>query len=825
MPVTRPTAALFVIALLAWGCVPPGGGGGGGDDDRGAADAASTDGRPDGAPTDAGPTDAGPTDAGPTDAGPTDAGPTDTEPAPDVPPAAPGAPRILSLDSDVRRLTEGQGLRISAVVTDDDGPEDVLGGVLEDPMGGSYGAFTATGGGTYQVDVDWAALHRVMPIEFVGEVERTLWARFFDQAGLETVGSVRVTLFCAGGGACDGACLDVRGDPSNCGGCGTVCPAIGEAAPVCVDGRCAGACPGETRLCGEACIDPDSDPAHCGGCDTPCPAIEGGEATCVDGQCGGVCPGAAQACGAVCVDVRADVQHCGRCGNVCPGGEGRRRCVGGECLAPCAAAEQLCDGACVDVNTDPAHCGGCDDACVAPDGGEARCVAGDCVDTCPAGLTLCGDACVDIGRTDEHCGRCDNACIGDAWCSNGRCRLDCAASARACDGRCVLCPESGLTFTCREGDCVITSCVEGDVLIDGVCERPVVEVISNPTIFEPQPGAYPTIGLDLTTDAVGRPYLMVGRVRSAGGIYVEAGARDREAGWRFEALYNGDAGRRAIRVGAVRMGDGRIVHGWVYDRRDRGEVMGGGMQIGDAGDRLRDLLPDNAGGNVWGFSVAGRIVDGQMMAQMGLSLDNPVNRSMTRYDWQGELQSVDPFIDGIVHFTLDAAGAVHFVYQPDYGGDLTWRRGVDFGDRVVEAVGEPAALLGGVRVGPRGPVVSYAREPDTRLRVATREGGRWTYETVDPAALGGQFWGFDVELDANGWPVVCYWREAWLYTARLTANGWQRERVAQVFGGQTECAVTVDGADRVAVAWAHFITQNGRTTATLKYYGLSLGPR
>lgn len=786
------TLPLVFTALLAWGCVPPGGGGGGGSDD---AAPPATDGARAG-----------------------DAGADDAESTPDVPPAQPGAPRILSLDSDVRRLTEGQGLRISAVVTDDDGPEDVLGGVLEDPMGGSYGAFSATGGGTYQVDVDWAALHRVMPIEFVGEAERVLWARFFDQAGLETVGSVRITLFCDGGGACDGACQDVREDPSNCGGCGNVCEAIGEAAPSCVDGICAGACPGGDRLCGDACVDPDTDVNHCGACDTVCPAIEGGEPTCVAGRCGGDCPGAAQACGAVCVDVRSDAQHCGRCGNVCPGGDGRQRCVDGQCLEPCAAAEQICDGACVDTRDDPAHCGQCDRRCPAPAGGEALCVAGDCVGGCPFGLETCDGACVDTADDDLNCGGCGIACNGEESCDGGRCVLDCPAELLACGGECAACPANGETFGCDGADCVVRTCADGFVLFEGSCARRVTEQISEGALLEPQVGAYPTVGLDLTADRDGRPYLMVGRVLSDGTVFVEAGERSPEFGWRLDPLDVFDTGRRAIRVGAVRLDDGRIVHGWAYDRGDRSDLIGGGMQIG-SGNAVRDVLPGNTGGDLWGFSVAGRLVGGRMIAQMGISLDNPVNRSLSRYDWRGALELVDPFIDGIVHFDLDAAGEVHFVYHAAYGDDVSWRQGVN--NRIVEAVGEPAALLGGVRIGPRGPVVFYARDPDALLRVATRQNNRWTRESVDPADVGGQFWGFDVELDPAGWPVACYWRNGAIYVARQSADGWQRRRVAAVPGGQTECAVAVDAADQIAVAWAHFVTNAGRTTWTLHYDGLA----
>ncbi|MFO0608413.1 MAG: hypothetical protein U0324_34925 [Polyangiales bacterium] len=76
---------------------------------------------------------------------------------------------------------------------------------------------------------------------------------------------------------CNGACVDVSGDPANCGSCGATCPA----GRVCVAGACAQACPGGLTACGGRCVDAQSDSAHCGACGARCDAGMG----CVAGRC------------------------------------------------------------------------------------------------------------------------------------------------------------------------------------------------------------------------------------------------------------------------------------------------------------------------------------------------------------------------------------------------------------------------------------------------------------------------------------------------------------------------------------------------------------
>jgi alpha-tubulin suppressor-like RCC1 family protein len=83
---------------------------------------------------------------------------------------------------------------------------------------------------------------------------------------------------------CNGQCVNMSGDPRNCGQCGRACS--GEA--ICVSGACI--CPSGFTLCGEQCVDLQSNNAHCGRCNNRCrirpPCTRVGECTaCDNGEC------------------------------------------------------------------------------------------------------------------------------------------------------------------------------------------------------------------------------------------------------------------------------------------------------------------------------------------------------------------------------------------------------------------------------------------------------------------------------------------------------------------------------------------------------------
>jgi len=103
----------------------------------------------------------------------------------------------------------------------------------------------------------------------------------------------------AGRTDCEGICVDMQVDPSNCGACGVRCDP-GES---CVSGacRCGGSgadCGADETCCGIACVRLVTDDQHCGACDRAC---SDGEAC----------------CGGVCANLLDDEDNCGSCGRVC----------------------------------------------------------------------------------------------------------------------------------------------------------------------------------------------------------------------------------------------------------------------------------------------------------------------------------------------------------------------------------------------------------------------------------------------------------------------------------------------------------------------------
>jgi hypothetical protein len=82
---------------------------------------------------------------------------------------------------------------------------------------------------------------------------------------------------------CNGTCINVNSDPSNCGTCGNVCP---QSTPNCNQGTCSGCAVG-TAFCGGSCIDTNWDSTNCGGCGIVCPE----QTACAWGVCEGLCIG------------------------------------------------------------------------------------------------------------------------------------------------------------------------------------------------------------------------------------------------------------------------------------------------------------------------------------------------------------------------------------------------------------------------------------------------------------------------------------------------------------------------------------------------------
>jgi hypothetical protein len=154
--------------------------------------------------------------------------------------SVPGGPQILSLSTNVNRITESESFRISAIVTDPDGIDDLIGGELVNEQGASLGTFSTNAQeGAYEMIVSWADIDDSDPIELYADLDRPLLARFYDVAGHTAQRIVTITLYCQEGAACDGHCTDVTEDVDNCGVCGDVCNDVPSLyGPACSSGAC-----------------------------------------------------------------------------------------------------------------------------------------------------------------------------------------------------------------------------------------------------------------------------------------------------------------------------------------------------------------------------------------------------------------------------------------------------------------------------------------------------------------------------------------------------------------------------------------------------------
>ena len=85
-----------------------------------------------------------------------------------------------------------------------------------------------------------------------------------------------------GAAVCDGLCVFIVEDPTNCGACGEICGDDGGEGRICADGECTDCDALGLTDCGdEGCTDLRTSPTHCGGCEQPC--AEGSQ--CVQGEC------------------------------------------------------------------------------------------------------------------------------------------------------------------------------------------------------------------------------------------------------------------------------------------------------------------------------------------------------------------------------------------------------------------------------------------------------------------------------------------------------------------------------------------------------------
>ncbi len=166
-------------------------------------------------------------------------GSSDTPPTSDgaTSPPAPGAPVFLSLKTNVSKITVGETVVFTAILTDPDGVADIVGGELSDESGMiGYGPFVAAGQeGTYSITLSWDAMHQAEPIQFEAmDLARVFRAEFYDQAANKVSEDVNVALSCVEGSACDGICTDIMTNADHCGSCAATCEGgcqAGDCAP------------------------------------------------------------------------------------------------------------------------------------------------------------------------------------------------------------------------------------------------------------------------------------------------------------------------------------------------------------------------------------------------------------------------------------------------------------------------------------------------------------------------------------------------------------------------------------------------------------------
>ena len=164
------------------------------------------------------------------------------------------------------------------------------------------------------------------------------------------------------------------------------------------------------NLSGNGCEAPlATDLSNCGACGTVCPAVTNAARTCSMGSCGFTCTAPFGDCNGSNTDgcetnTSSTVLHCGGCNTVCPTTDGVAVCASGACRTERCNDElkrdcngDAADGCEVDTATDPANCGGCGRKCAAAGTTRADCRAGRCDLVCSEDRGDCDD------RADNGC--------------------------------------------------------------------------------------------------------------------------------------------------------------------------------------------------------------------------------------------------------------------------------------------------------------------------------------------------------------------------------------------------------------------------------------
>jgi hypothetical protein len=140
------------------------------------------------------------------------------------------APVIVTFATNVTKLDPTQSVTFTAVVTDADGIDNVIGGTLG-AEGGSptYGAFaTAASEGSYSLTLTWDQIQQATPLEDDStEGKLTFEAKFFDAEAHSVTATVELTLLCDEPGGdfvcCGGESVNLQDNDDHCGMCGNAC--------------------------------------------------------------------------------------------------------------------------------------------------------------------------------------------------------------------------------------------------------------------------------------------------------------------------------------------------------------------------------------------------------------------------------------------------------------------------------------------------------------------------------------------------------------------------------------------------------------------------
>jgi len=163
--------------------------------------------------------------------------------------SVPGGPIVQEVILAPTRLSDGDVVTFSAVVSDPDGFDDIGAGKLLSQDGSIfYGVFAQVSPGAFSFGSSWEQLHQMAPIDIAkdAEAERIFRIEFTDGSGNIGWRLASLTLGCEPGeAACDGWCREVA----------TACPVTVCApltqAPVSCDQICAG----RARTCSNDCAE------------------------------------------------------------------------------------------------------------------------------------------------------------------------------------------------------------------------------------------------------------------------------------------------------------------------------------------------------------------------------------------------------------------------------------------------------------------------------------------------------------------------------------------------------------------------------------------